>query len=477
MRALRRLHADSSGQILVFLVFAAVLLLGFVVVMIAAGQRVLARQQLQDAADAGAFGAAVVRARALNLIALTNLLQAAFLAVVVALTLVADVLAIVAGALSGLCASSWLTGQVWACGLVATAWNLQQDFSNLRDRLRPEMTRAARALMPFQEAVRDLAPTWAAAEAMLAARQNAGGATVVVLPLPTEVLQVERRPFDEMCDHALGMVVEPIRQLPPSLIFSRVAGWVEDMLGDFRGHYCGKDAGGGGGARIVRFEQGIPEHPTDPQTPGAGCEECRSHDHVKRHFLTRIDETWQVVRAPGQPVRTTERVRGSPDAVESGDLPCAPACHERPHCAREEVAVTREDGVVIERHRRTEWILDACVVEAVRTVSAGEPLPSDVRPMGLRTDWARAGKAQARAFVLEGDAAASRILRLDAWRRGEARAPTRALAVAQAEFLSSSGDLWSMDWRARLRRFRPPPVLPGGLDVGNRELVDRLLVH
>ena len=477
MGALRRLHRDSSGQILVFLVFAAVLLVGFVVVMVAAGQRVLGRQELQDAADAGAFGAAVVRARAMNLLALTNLLQAAFLAVVVALTLVADVLAIVAGALSGICASSWLTGQVWACGLVPTAWNLQRDFSSLRDRLRPEMTRAARALMPFQDAVRDLAPAWAAAEAALAAGENDEDARLVVLPLPTEPLPIERRSFDELCDHALGMVVEPVRRLPPGMIFSRVAGMVEGMLGEFRGHYCG-DRGGGGSARRVRYEKGIPEHPTDPPTPGAGCEECRRRDGVRRYYLTRVEETWEVVRRPGEPVRTTGPLRGPPGAVESKSLPCPPSCGERPHCAREQVTVSREDGAVVERHRRTEWTLDACVVEEVRTVDAGEPLPSDVRPVGLEAGWARRGKAQTRAFVLEGEQPSRRILRLDAWRAGGARAPRRAMAVAQAEFLSPSGDaLWSMDWRARLRRFRPPRALPPGVALPGRELLDRVLVH
>jgi hypothetical protein len=476
MRALRRLHADSSGQILVFLVFAAVLMLGFVVVMIAAGQRVLGRQQVQDAADAGAFGAAVVRARALNLLALTNLLQAAFLAVVVALTLVADVLAIVAGALSAICASSWITGQVWACGLVPTAWNLQQEFSNLRDRLRPEMTRAARALMPFQDAVRELAPAWASAEAVLAARENAGDARVLVLPLPTEPLPVERRPFHELCDRAMGMVVEPIRRIPPRPIFSRVAGWVEDLLGDFRGHYCG-EGGGGPSSRVVRFEMGIPERPTDPPTPGAGCEACRGHDRVKRYFVTRAVETWEVVRRPGQAVQTTARRRGSPEGVEADVLPCAPACGSRPHCAREDVSISREDGAVVERHRRAEWVLDACVVEAVRTVGAGEPLASDVRPMGLQADWARSGRLQARAFVREGEVAAGRILRLDAWRTGPAAGPSRATAVAQAEVVSVSGDLWSMEWRARLRRFRLPRDLPPGVDLGGRQILERLLVH
>jgi len=142
------------------------------------------------------------------------------------------------------------------------------------------------------------------------------------------------------------------------------------------------------------------------------------------------------------------------------------------------VTVSRTADDVIERHQRTEWVLDACVVEEVRTVNAGEPLPSDVRPMGLEEGWARRGEAQARAFVLEGERSAGRTLRLDAWRMGGARASQRAMAVAQAEFYSPSEDpLWSMDWKARLRRFRLPRVLPPGVALPGRELIDRVLVH
>ena len=460
-----------------FLVFAAVLLLAFVVLMVAAGQRVLHRQQLQDAADAAAVGSAVIHAKALNLLALTNLLMAALLAVVVALTLMADVLAIVAGALSAICASSWLTGQVWACGLVPTAWELQQEFSSLRDRARPQLIRAARALQPFQDVVRLAAPAWAAAEGVLAARANLPDATVAILPLPTTPLPTERRSFDELCDHALRMVADPIRRIPPALIFKRVAGWVEGMLGRFRSHYCGDDAGGGGRTQQVRYEKGIPAQPTDPPTPGAGCAECRGHRDVKRYYLTAVDETWQVVRRPGQPPETTTPVRAPARHVESRLLPCLPSCADREHCQRHQVEQSTEHGVTVERHTRTHWTLDACAVEEVRTVDGGEPLPSDIRPVGLGAGWAKRGRSQTRAFVLEG----AGTLRMDAWRDDE-HPSSRALAMAQAEFWSpSSGDgLWTMDWRARLRRFRAPGAAEAPPGVGGlpaRDLLDRLLLH
>jgi hypothetical protein len=476
MRAmLRRLHQDTSGQILVFLVFAAILLMAFVVEMVATGQRVLSREQLQDAADAGAFGAAVVRAKALNLLAFTNLLQAAFLAVAVALGLVADVLAIVAGVLSGICASSWLTGQVWACGLVPTAWDLQQQFSSLRDRVRPEVIRAARSLGPFQDAVRDLAPAWAAAEAALAARDNAADATVVVLPFPTEPLPVERGSFADLCEHSLSMVVEPIRRLPPEVVFSRVAGWVDGMLGEFGPHYCGEE-GGGGATRWVHYDKGIPPHPTDPPTPGAGCDECRRQEHVKRFYLTREDETWDVIRRPGQPPRASAPVRAPPEHVESPVLLCAPSCDARPHCQEESFTLVSEDGAWVEKHRRSEWTLDACVVREDRRVDAGEPLPGDILPLRMKPGWAGRGEGQTRAFALEGESGGR--WRLDAWRAGGGTRAAPALAVAQAEFCSLSGDgLWTMDWRARLRRFRAPRNLPLPPGVPPREWLGRLLVH
>jgi len=473
----RRLHADRNGQTLVFLVLAAVLLLAFVVMVVATGQRVLGRQELQDAADAGAFGAAVMHAKALNLLALTNLLMAALLAVVIALTLVADVLAIVAGVLSGICASSWLTGQVWACGLVPTAWELQRDFSSLRDRVRPQLLRAARALPPFQDAVRDLAPAWAAAEAVMVARANVGDAGAAVLPLPTTRLPIERGSFDDLCDHALGMVVEPIRRLPPGAIFSRVAGWVEEMLDGFRSHYCGN---GAGRRRRIRYEKGIPSHPTDPPTPGAGCHDCRKHEDVKRYYLTRVDETWEVVHRPGAPTITTAPQRSAPQHVRATFLPCDPRCGQTPHCRQERVERVPRPGALVERHRVTEWMLDACVVTETRIVDGGEPPPRDLLPAALESGWTRRGLNQTRAFVREGRESASRRLSLDAWRAGAPGNARRALAIAQAEFWSPSGDgLWVMDWRARLRRFRLPrgTPLPPGVDLPARELLQEFLLH
>ena len=125
------------------------------------------------------------------------------------------------------------------------------------------------------------------------------------------------------------------------------------MLGQFRSHYCGEGGDGGGGVQHVRYEQGIPAQPTDPPTPGAGCDECLRHDGVKRYYLTREDETWETVQRPGRPAETTAPVRAPPRHVESPRLPCLPSCGERPHCEQQRVAKTSAGGATVEQDRKS----------------------------------------------------------------------------------------------------------------------------
>jgi hypothetical protein len=67
---------DRKGAVLVVSVFFAAFLVGALWYVIAIGDAILARQTLQDGADAVAFGSAVHHARGMNLLALLNLATA-----------------------------------------------------------------------------------------------------------------------------------------------------------------------------------------------------------------------------------------------------------------------------------------------------------------------------------------------------------------------------------------------------------------
>jgi|GEM_PF-709854 hypothetical protein len=71
------LLADESGATMVMGIFMAAMLVGMIYYVWGIGGAVVHRERLQDAADTAAFGAAVVEARGMNLIALLNVIMLA----------------------------------------------------------------------------------------------------------------------------------------------------------------------------------------------------------------------------------------------------------------------------------------------------------------------------------------------------------------------------------------------------------------
>jgi hypothetical protein len=88
----RALHRDESGTILVVGLFAAAFLFGAVYFVLGVGDAVSHREVMQDAADTGAYGLAVLHARAMNMVALLNMVK---LSVAVTVTML---LAVMVGA-------------------------------------------------------------------------------------------------------------------------------------------------------------------------------------------------------------------------------------------------------------------------------------------------------------------------------------------------------------------------------------------
>jgi len=85
-------------------VFMAVLLVGMIYYVSGIGETILYRERMQDAADAGAFAAAVMHARGMNIIALMNMVMAAVLSVLVALKVIEDLLTAAVIVASAICA-------------------------------------------------------------------------------------------------------------------------------------------------------------------------------------------------------------------------------------------------------------------------------------------------------------------------------------------------------------------------------------
>jgi hypothetical protein len=103
-RAEPNLLRDEGGATMVMGVFMAVLLVGLIYYVMGIGEAVMYRQEMQDAADSGAFAAAVMHARAMNLVSLLNIVIASIVAVIVALQVALFILEMALGIALAICA-------------------------------------------------------------------------------------------------------------------------------------------------------------------------------------------------------------------------------------------------------------------------------------------------------------------------------------------------------------------------------------
>ena len=81
----RSLARNQDGAVLVIGVFAAAFLVGTVYFVLGAGDAIEHRAVMQDAADTGSYTMAVLHARAMNMIALLNMVKISTAAVITAL--------------------------------------------------------------------------------------------------------------------------------------------------------------------------------------------------------------------------------------------------------------------------------------------------------------------------------------------------------------------------------------------------------
>jgi hypothetical protein len=88
----RNLLADDSGATMVMGVFMAMMVVGMIYYVWGLGGTIIYRERMQDAVDAGAFGASVYAAAGMNMIAFMNVIMAAFAVIGAALRMMHDFL-------------------------------------------------------------------------------------------------------------------------------------------------------------------------------------------------------------------------------------------------------------------------------------------------------------------------------------------------------------------------------------------------
>jgi hypothetical protein len=114
----RSLRHDDGGAMMVMGIFMAVILVGAIYYVMGIGQSIIYHERMQDAADASAFGAAVIHARGMNILAFLNIISAAVMAVLVALKVLEYLLLAaftIATAICALCSCPGCCGCCFIC--------------------------------------------------------------------------------------------------------------------------------------------------------------------------------------------------------------------------------------------------------------------------------------------------------------------------------------------------------------------------
>jgi hypothetical protein len=124
MRLSRRLHRDQRGALIVMQVAWGLVIVGFLWMVISSGQRLIQKETIQSSADGATFAAAVVKAKALNLIAFCNLTIALCAAILGVLQAMVNAFPMTILTLILMCAG----GDEEACASIPDAEASQTDF-------------------------------------------------------------------------------------------------------------------------------------------------------------------------------------------------------------------------------------------------------------------------------------------------------------------------------------------------------------
>ncbi|MDD5306917.1 MAG: hypothetical protein PHU25_06300 [Deltaproteobacteria bacterium] len=481
----------DRGAVMVMATFAALFLVALVYHVAGVGGAALEQQIMQDAADATAYSAATAKARGMNILALINLVMAAVLSVLVAIKVLQAVLVTAIAAVGVACVVT--SGA--ACGAMAPLGMALQRVTDIADDLEPAVKRILQGLEKAADVVNEVVPVLAQAEAVYISTRGEydpaelGFAWPVAGELPTR-----KGSFEELCEKAgEDVVVASTFFLPgglPEMAQSTVGELVGGVASSFSSYFCGGSGSPPKSTRKTDKAHPLTEH-VDCDASGArpsgssascetsacarcsawGCAYClpRQDDgkYGKGLWTVRKD-VWVQWPVNGGGAQSAAEVTDERKLEWIEEDPCDEegSCGHDPICETtgEEDASGEgfPDGAI--RVTRLSYLaLHGCVTEETTTIEAkGQPMEEVARPREPDPDKLPEG-ARVRAFVLGGTAAGKRLDGTGIAAEGGsdvASAPGR-FSFAAAEFFCSraaspaeTGDLWQMDWLARLIRFR-----------------------
>jgi len=286
----------------------------------------------------------------------------------------------------------------------------------------------------------------------------------------------------------------------PEIATETVGGLVGEVAASFSSYFCG----GGDGERPAASRSQEVAYPLsnhescdaadarpDPATGDCrtaacrqcarfGCSSCLGLQEASRYrrgqWTVRRTVTLRWATAGGQ---VEERREGAAEQelVWREEDPCAGAgrCDDEPICVTESESPAARpdlplDAVAVTRE---EWVrLHGCLTrQEIATPVEGEPLDDLARPREPDPElFPEAPRLT--GWVLGGSGAGERLRRVGLGTSPASAPPPGRIGFAAAEYFcrraatpAETGDLWQMDWRARLIRFRrSSSSAPGGCD-------------
>lgn len=263
-----RVCRDERGAILLLAVFFGILLVALLYAVVGIGETLWAREGLQDAADAGAFSAAILHARGMNLIAFINIVMAALIAVLIACRVIQGL------CLLGIGIAAALASPTFGASLSAVPplESTMVLFQNAHEGLKPPVLGAVSVLHKTQWMVSYAVPPVAVVDSVLEATRHHPPARFGVA-LPGGVrLPVEPDRFEVLCERGGETIADlalfPFDALGLGVATRPIKDAVGTMTGSASAFFCG--AGGASPPVYERTEEVF--YPKSPQA--ARCEEA-----------------------------------------------------------------------------------------------------------------------------------------------------------------------------------------------------------
>ncbi len=248
-----RLLGDTRGATMVMGIFMAVLLVGMLYYLMGIGETIVYRERMQDAADSGAFAAAVMHARGMNILALINEVIGAILGVLVALKITYTLLYMGAAVATGICAACAVGAGCWACPIAATLATGGEYVREHTDEVEPRIISVVNIAHSIADAVAIGYPLAAEAKVIQLGARTYHEPTSFGFMLPVaRQLPVEDDdssfPCYEAGRQAALLFPVPMVGYPLSAVLPGWRGLIGSLASTFSGYFCG---GGNGKAKRV----------------------------------------------------------------------------------------------------------------------------------------------------------------------------------------------------------------------------------